>query len=266
VISTGRVLARAATATWCGDFIQRGRTISFRVVDPTLKRCEGPTRSASAEMYRRGKSLSRDPSVKCWATQRSYSQDIAKSKEGRRYRRAFADAGMLASKGAQAFVGGFSRHSMRPLAKSERCPRIRARPERSLEQGACTCRRLPSHSSTSVRSHPMGRPRNWCFFGNLPTNARAVRSQQWRRVSRATSCEVRISFHAGKRSLTQRESGTSAGAAIGWLTVRRTEWSIHMARSAHDVWFRWLRDELSLRCKYEFPRQRRNGSFAEFSM
>lgn len=217
-------------------------------------------------MYRRGKSLSRDTTVKCWAAQRGYSKDISKSKESRCHRRAFTDAGVLTSKGAQALGCDFGRHSIRPLAKSERCPRKRARPERSLEQGACTCRRLPNHSSTSVRSHPMDRPRNWCFFGNLPTNARAVRSQQWRRVSRATSCEVRISFHAGKRSLTQRESGTFAGATVGWLTVRRTEWSIHMARFAHDVWFRWLRDELSLRRHYEFPRQPRNGSFAEFSM
>jgi hypothetical protein len=266
VILTGRVLARATPATWWGDFIECGRTISFRVVDPTLERCEGPTRSASAQMYRRGKFLSRDPTVKCWAAQRSESKDISKSKESRHYRRAFTDAGMLASKGAQAPVGDLGRHLMRQLAKSEPCPRKRARPERSLAQGACTCRRLPSHSSTSVRSHPMDRPRNWCFFGNLPTNARALRSQQWRRVSRATSCEVRISFHAGKRSLTQRERGTFAGATVGWFTVRRTEWSIHMARSAHDVWFRWLRDELSLRRQYEFPRQARNGRFAEFSV
>ena len=265
MISIGRVLARAAPATWCGDFIRCGRTISFRIVDPTPERCEGPARGASAQMHRRGKSLCRDPSVKCWAAQRSYSKNISKSKEGRCNRRTFVNAGRLTSKGAQALVGDFGRHSMRPLAKSERCPRKRARPGRSFEQGACTCRRLPSHSSTSVRSHPIDRPRNWCFFGNLPTNARAARSQQWRRVSRATSCEVRISFHAGNRSLTQRESGTFAGATIGWLTVRRTEWSIHMARSAHDVWFRWLRDELSLRRQYEFPRQRRNGSFAAFS-
>ena len=177
MISNGRVLARAAPATWWGDFIECGRPISFRVVDPTLERCEGPTRSASAQMYRRGKFLSRDPTVKCRAAQRSDSKDISKSKESRHYRRAFTDAGMLTSKGAQALSGDFARHSMRPLAKSEPCPRKRARPERSLEQGACTCRRLPIHSSTSVRSHPMDRPRNWCFFGNLPTNARAVRSQ-----------------------------------------------------------------------------------------
>ena len=158
MISTGRVLARATPATWRGDFIQCGRTISFRVVDPTLERCEGPTRSASAQMYRRGKFLSRDPTVKCRAAQRSYSKDISKSKEGRCYRRAFTNAGRLPSQGAQALLGDFGRHSTRPLAKSERCPLKRARPERSLEQGACTCRRLPSHSSTSVRSHPMDRP------------------------------------------------------------------------------------------------------------
>lgn len=223
MISTGRVLARAAAATWRSVFIQGGCAISFRVVDPVLERCEGPARSASTQMYRRGKSLRRDPAVKCWAAQRSYSKDISKSKESRCYRRTFTDAGMLTRKGAQALAGDFGRHSMRPLAKSARCPRKRARPERSLEQGVCTCRRLPSHSSTSVRSHPMARPRSWCFFGNLPTNARAVRNQQWRRVSRATSREVRISFHPGKRSLTQRESGTSAAAPAGWLSVRRDE-------------------------------------------
>jgi hypothetical protein len=216
-------------------------------------------------MYRRGKFLSRDPTVKCRAAQRSYSKDISKSKEGRCYRRAFTNAGRLTSKGEQALVGDFGRHSMCPLAKSERCPRKRARPERSLEQGACTCRRLPSHSSTSVRSHPMDRPRNWCFFGNLPTNARALSSQQWRRVSRATSCEVRISFHAGRRSLTQRESGTFAGATVVWLTVCRTEWSIHMVRSAHDVWFRRPRDELSLRRQYEQSTQWRKRGIAAFS-
>lgn len=252
MISTGRVLARAAPATWRGNFIQGGSAISFRVVDPALERYESPTRSASAQMYRRGKSLSRDTTVKCWAAQRGYSKHISKSKEGGCDRRAFSDAGMLTSKCPQALVRNFGRHSMSPLAKSERRPRIRARPERTLEQGACPCRRLPIHSATSVRSHPMDRPRNWCFLGNLPTNARAARSQQWRRVSRATSCEVRISFHAGKRSLTQRERGTSAGVTVGWPNVRRTEWSIHMVRSAHDVWFRWLRDELSLRRSMNF--------------
>ena len=63
------------------------------------------------------------------------------------------------------------------------------------------------------------------------------------------------------RSLTQRESGTFAGATVVWLTVCRTEWSIHMVRSAHDVWFRRLRDELSLRRQYEVSRQRRNVRF-----
>jgi hypothetical protein len=160
VISTGRVLARAPPATRCGDYIQFGRTIPFRVVDPTLERCEGPTRGASTQMYRRGKFLSGNPTVKCWAAQCSYSKDISKSKESRRYRRAFTNVGMLSSKSAQNVVCDFGRHSRRPLAKPERCPRKRFRPERSLEQGTCTCRRLPSHSSTSMRSHPMGRPRN----------------------------------------------------------------------------------------------------------
>ena len=85
--------------------------------------------------------------------------------------------------------------------------------------------------------------------------------QRWRRVSRATSCEVRISFHAGSRSLTQRESGTSAAVRAGWLSVRCEELSIYMARPAHDVWFRSLRDELSLRRDYEAPRENRNERF-----
>ena len=85
--------------------------------------------------------------------------------------------------------------------------------------------------------------------------------QRWRRVSRATSCEVRISFHAGSRSLTQRESGTSAAATAGWLSVRREALSICMVRPAHNVWFRSLRDELSLRRDYEAPREHRNERF-----
>lgn len=125
----------------------------------------------------------------------------------------------------------------------------------------CARPQLPSHSSTSVRNHPIGRPRNCCFFGNLPINVRAVRIHRWRRVSRATSCEVRTSLQAGSRSLTQRESGTSAAATEEWRTVRRREWSIHMARLAHDVWFRWLRDELSLRRQYEPATHRRNEEY-----
>ena len=107
----------------------------------------------------------------------------------------------------------------------------------------------------------MGRPWNLRFFGNLPTSVRALRIHRWRRVSRATSCDVRISFHAGNRSFTQRESGTSARAPAGWLSVRREELSIYMARPAHDVWFRSLMVELSLRRDYEAPWARRNEEF-----
>lgn len=144
MISIGRVLARAAPATWRGDFSQGGGAVSFRVVDPVLERCESPAGSASSQMYRRGKSLRRDPTVKCWAAQRSYSKDISKSKERRRYRRAFANGGMLTRKIAQAFLGDFGHRSTYPLAASERCLRKRGRPKRNLEQGACACRRLPS--------------------------------------------------------------------------------------------------------------------------
>jgi hypothetical protein len=144
-----------------------------------------------------------------------------------------------------------------------RCGLGRARRRRRHgAEGRCAGPHLLSHSSTSARSHPIGRPRNWCFFGNLPTIVRALRSQWCRRVSRATSCEVRISFHAGSRSLTQRESGASAAVRPRWLSVRLEEaLSIYMARPAHDVWFRSLRDELSLRRDYEAPRARHKERF-----
>jgi hypothetical protein len=247
--------------TWRGDVIHVGRAISFRIVDPNLERCEGPAGSASAKMYRRGKSLRRDPTIKCWAAQSSYAKHISKSKEGRGHRRAFGNAGMLARRVARAFVGDFDHHSTGPRAGPEKCLRTRGPPERSLEQGPCRCRCLPIHGSTSLRSHPMGRPWNSCFLGNLPMIERAVRIQRWRRVSRATSCDVRISFHAGNRSFTQRDKSTSAGVTAAWPSVRRKSLSVYTARPAREVWFRSLRDELSLRRQYELPRERRNDEY-----
>jgi hypothetical protein len=51
-------------------------------------------------MHGRGELLRGDPTVKCRAAQRSYSKDFSKSKEGWRYRRAFAIFGMLFRKAA----------------------------------------------------------------------------------------------------------------------------------------------------------------------
>lgn len=144
VISTDRVLTRAAPATWRGNFIQGGSAISVRVVDPILERCEGPARSASSQMNRRGKSLRRDPTIKCWAAQRRYSKDISKSKKGGRYRRALTYAAIRTRKLAQTLVGDSGHHSTHLPAAPEGCLRKRGRPERNLEQGVCTCRRLPS--------------------------------------------------------------------------------------------------------------------------
>lgn len=136
MISLGRVFARATPATWRGHFIQIGRAISFRIVDPGLERREGPARCASAQMYRRGESVRRDPTVKRRTTQRSYSQDIPKSKEGRSDRRAIPNAGLLAREVAQALGSHFSHQSTRTLAASEKCLRKWGWTERSLEQGS----------------------------------------------------------------------------------------------------------------------------------
>lgn len=82
--------------------------------------------------------------------------------------------------------------------------------------------------------------------------------QQCRRVSRATSREVRISLHGGNRSLTQRERGTAL-SVISCEIVRSPELSMLMMAKAHDLWFRLLRDELSLKREYGFMAQYRNG-------
>ena len=92
-------------------------------------------------------------------------------------------------------------------------------------------------------------------------NDSALRTQQWRLVRRARSREVRISFHAGKGSLTQGEMDTLIGQAIRSLNARSSGLSVLMTGCAHDVWFRLLKDELSLRCDYRCLAQRRNCGY-----
>ena len=92
-------------------------------------------------------------------------------------------------------------------------------------------------------------------------NDSAPRIQQWRLVRRVKSCEVRMSFHAGKGSLTQGEMDTLVGEAIRSLNARSSGLSRLMAGCAHDVWFRLLKDELSLRCDYQCLAQSRNCGY-----
>ena len=56
----------------------------------------------------------------------------------------------------------------------------------------------------------------------------------------------------------------STGVAADQPIVRSLEFSMLMTSSAHDVWFRLLKDELSLKREYEFPAQARNAGNHRF--
>ena len=51
----------------------------------------------------------------------------------------------------------------------------------------------------------------------------------------------------------------STGVIADQLIVRSPKFSMLMAVSAHDMWFRLLKDELSLKREYGFMAQYRNG-------
>jgi hypothetical protein len=258
VRSTGRVLAWPAPSPRSGRPIRIGRTIAFRIVDPASKRSGCPAGSSAPQVNGSGKPVSRYAAVEGWPTQRGYTENITQSIESRRDLHALGDPCAFSRDASQGFVIGLTLHSNCLFRPTHGCLRKRFLAERTFEHGPRTCRSLPSQPSTSDRSQPIGRPRKRSFRGKWPTSERAVTNQRWRRVSRATSREVRISFQVGNRSLTQRERATSSGVTDR-VIVRSPDLSMLMACGAHDLWFRLLRAELSLKREYGSIAQGCNG-------
>jgi Arm DNA-binding domain len=54
------------------------------------------------------------------------------------------------------------------------------------------------------------------FLGNLATRVNPQSTQLGRRVRRATSCALRISFHTGNGSFTHRDSATRTHGRCNW--------------------------------------------------
>ncbi len=93
----------------------------------------------------------------------------------------------------------------------------------------------------------MRRPWNRCGCGICPSRLKADNAHRGRRVSRATSCALRSSVHAGGFSLTHLARVTfGADRIVVTGGVPDPEISLLMTCVAHDVWFRSFRDELSL--------------------
>jgi hypothetical protein len=99
------------------------------------------------------------------------------------------------------------------------------------------------------------------LLGNRPTAARLRRTQVGRRVRRATSCALRRSVQAGKRSLTHGDKDTSTRRR------RRSDSPPDVSSSfitTFNVWFRSFRAKLSrlARSCIRLP-GKREGHFAQ---
>ena len=257
--STRRVLARASASPWSRWHIDAGRAITLWIVDPASQGSGGPSGGPAAQVNGCRKSVCRYPAIKSRATKRSYLEDVAQTIERRHDLRTIANLRILMREVLLPHAGKIGLHSTRLLGQSDVGLRKRGRRACTLEQGPRTCLCRPNHPSTSERSQPMDWPRKRSFLGKCPTSESAASIQRCRRVSRATSCDVRISFHDGNRSLTQGERGTSSALIAKCAFVRSPEWSMLMTGAAHDLWFRLLKDELSLKREYEFSAQARNA-------
>jgi hypothetical protein len=103
---------------------------------------------------------------------------------------------------------------------------------------------LEIHSKISDLSHPTARPWNFFFLGNRPIQVNPTQTQGLRRVSRATSCALNISFQGSDCSLTHGETVTRlvVGVSVEPILLQN---KCDFINDLH-VWFRSFRVKLSL--------------------
>lgn len=168
--------ARPAGHGSCGIF---GRAIAVRVIDPLPQRLRWPATGAATQPNRRRKPSGGDAAIKGWPTQRREAHNITNPVVGRRHarRRGFA-------------------HDLRRAERGMGTPCDAHMRSRYI------------HSSMSDRRQPITRPRNRIRLGKRPIRLSPASSHLGRRINRATSCALRISFSGGRRSLAQGESVT----------------------------------------------------------
>ncbi len=168
--------ARPAGHGSCGIF---GHAVAVRIIDPSLQRLRCPATGAATQPNRRRKPPGGDAAIKGWPTQRREAHNITNPVVGRRHVRR----------------RGFT-HDLRRAERGMGAPCDMHMRSRSI------------HSRMSERRQPITRPRNRIRLGKRPIRLSPASSHLGRRINRATSCALRISFSGGRRSLVQGESVT----------------------------------------------------------
>jgi len=102
---------------------------------------------------------------------------------------------------------------------------------------------LDIHSKISDLSHPTPCPWNFFFLGNCPIQVNPTQTHRLRRVSRATSCALNISFQGSDCSLTQGETVTRLVVGVSLESILLQN-KCDFINDLH-VWFRSFRVKLS---------------------
>lgn len=174
--------ARPAGHTSCGIF---GRAVAIRIINPLLQRPRQPATGTTTQPNRWRKPPGGDTSIQGWPTQRRESHYITNPVVGWRHAR------------WRGFI-----HDLRRVQRVAVALRDAYMRSRSIQ------------SRMSVRRHPITRPRNCICLGKRPIMLSPASSHLGRRINRATSCALRISFSGGRRSLIHGESLTRGARLV----------------------------------------------------